>query len=503
MSSSRPNTSTHHRSSLPTPTPRSSLPFPPSASTSASASASTSAHSPGSVHPYVVRASNYRNTIGLTPSFHDFTSLDEEANSKSAPAFNFSCDCSRCGTPLANLLFRNGDTTIAFLPSYLCLACAPDAAPEAWEDSKEETEITYLETFSAAVDRLQGLSIAPEDTRPPPRKDRPVPVGSRKRSASEELINCDVCMRVLGTGGLVASDPRRPVEFDIEVVCVVCADSDIWAVDQLPAQSLDKFIDLAREMSTLNFYATLATPEILESGAAIWRTFQEAKNAQLDLWSLVEPMLRQEDALDATMRRYLAVRWSAPTHRKTKAPDVAIDNRQEDSDEDIPSSLIRTGKNLGGFVLAEMLLTGCLQLVYTTPWSAGDNFDGATILMQRLLRRVKRDIASKNIERSRIGQAPYPQLQKAWLHTYFKKDSRLTSHLVNRRGFLRLSDYLTKYPETDESHFPPHQTAILPVDYLKGLHILVRNIDPDDSWNARQPPKPRRRKGDTQAQPRR
>lgn len=79
----------------------------------------------------------------------------------------------------------------------------------------------------------------------------------------------------------------------------------------------------------------------------------------------------------------------------------------------------------------------------------GDTFDATTILMQKLMQQIKEDIAMLNAERAQRGMAPYPPLDKAWRLTYYSEDGKLTSHLLNRRGFLRSEHCLSR-----PSHFP-------------------------------------------------
>ena len=65
--------------------------------------------------------------------------------------------------------------------------------------------------------------------------------------------------------------------------------------------------------------------------------------------------------------------------------------------------------------------------------------------MQKLMQQIKTDITHMNADRAQRGLAPYPPLEKAWRLTYYSEDGKLTSHLLNRRGFLR-SEHCTLFP---------------------------------------------------------
>ncbi|KAM0748944.1 hypothetical protein T439DRAFT_382037 [Meredithblackwellia eburnea MCA 4105] len=449
------------------------------------------------------------------------------------PKFDFDCRCSTCGTDLAGLLFR-GDTNIPYRVQIFCITCCP--LPVDVTDPGPPNDPGYGSSLSSQVDQFLGIAIAGRDTRPPPRRERGTP--HKKRRADEEIVYCNVCLRAIGSGGVLTADGRESVSFFVEVICSTCDDRyrrcsdcggggktvgvgkwrskelfpegrrtcslshlrlgglsemsyDIWNAEDLPLAEMDEFFLLASQTLSSHLNATLAVPDILESELAVAKTFEELDKLSMDNWALIESMLRNPVVEDGSMRRYLALRWATPAQRKAKSPESSANFEDYETDQ-IPSSLCRPDKNLVGFVVAEQdLKTGTLFLCLTTPWATGDTFDATTILMQLLLRRVSRDIVIENSVRLSEGKEEYPQLDKAWLTTFFRKDSKLTTHLVNRRGFHKLEDFLIKYPKTNAADF--ERPIYIPAEYLSGWHILARKVTDDDDWNARVPPKKRRR----------
>lgn len=90
-------------------------------------------------------------------------------------AIELNFDCRFCGVPLAKLTLRGGGTTTSgrHEGTFYCAACVPlptrsTATPPIAPPRPEEEEATYADTLSAAVDRLEGLSVEESDPRPPP-----------------------------------------------------------------------------------------------------------------------------------------------------------------------------------------------------------------------------------------------------------------------------------------------------------------------------------------------
>ncbi|KAM0748144.1 hypothetical protein T439DRAFT_75196 [Meredithblackwellia eburnea MCA 4105] len=381
---------------------------------------------------------------------------------------------------------------------------------------------------------MQGIEIHARDERPPPPKVRNTTVTGKKRKANDEVLICDVCTREIATGSVGLAKSNEEPEFGVEAICERCCDRyqrcsdcgggggvrlgvgkwrsrelfpegrktcklshlrlgslndmwyDVWPVCELPKIQVEGLVGACRDLYTHNMYAGLATPEILEPVTALAKTFDEVQKLTMDSWTVIEPMLREDVESTQSIRRYVALRWSTPTPRKKNKLAASEPKATVSSDEDDGSVVVRKGKNLAGFVIAEMdLTTGSLFLAASTPWATGETYDATTILMQNLLRRIEADLSGLNAQRKLRRQAQYPELDNAWLMMFFKKDSRLMSHLENRRGFQLLDNYLEKYPKSDPAHFAPIRPVFLPPEYLKGWNVLVRKIVKDDDWNAR------------------
>lgn len=202
-----------------------------------------------------------------------------------------------------------------------------------------------------------------------------------------------------------------------------------------------------------------------------------------------------------SIRRYVALRWARPISRKKRskkkaaAAAAAADSEgtrssPEDAKSGLPGSpseddhddepqLIREGKVLTGFILAEQevrsashfafstsahrslvqLERGILHVVTTLPTGAGEAYDASTRLLQTLVARVHEDTHALNQQRTSMQLAPYPTVTIAWtmrtsqgfvakpceancssLTDMTKRDSRIMSRLETRRGFIPLED---------------------------------------------------------------
>lgn len=110
-----------------------------------------------------------------------------ERRTMSKPTVNFRCRCAQCGVDLAHLIFRGDTEAIPFRVVYYCLRCVPlrDDIAEA----ESEREGSYADTLSAAVDRMQGIPIAPSDPRPRARKERTTPQIVRR--VGEDTTICE------------------------------------------------------------------------------------------------------------------------------------------------------------------------------------------------------------------------------------------------------------------------------------------------------------------------
>lgn len=97
----------------------------------------------------------------------------KKASSSTRHALELAFDCRFCGVPIAKLTLRGGGSTTRgrHEGTYYCPSCVPLPVPPAPPNARlhqEEEEASYADTLSAAVDRLEGISVEDSDPRPPP-----------------------------------------------------------------------------------------------------------------------------------------------------------------------------------------------------------------------------------------------------------------------------------------------------------------------------------------------
>lgn len=129
--------------------------------------------------------------------------------------------------------------------------------------------------------------------------------------------------------------------------------SDCWRVSELPAEDLDELVKDCEEMHTASMLTALATPDALEAAGALVTTHAQVEKIINDSWALFEPLIREDIEPATGRRRYIALRWSTPIPRK-KAKinrDAAAKREQTEADAKV---LLRPGKKIAGFVLAEL-----------------------------------------------------------------------------------------------------------------------------------------------------
>ncbi|KAK4049264.1 hypothetical protein OIV83_004200 [Microbotryomycetes sp. JL201] len=455
------------------------------------------------------------------------------------PAIELEFDCRFCSKKLAKLTLRGPGTFTSGRHEgvYYCLNCVPlPHTQKSTSINSLDEEATYADTLSATVDRLEGLSVEEADPRPPPanRTSANGGVSSKKRTKMEDdVLACDVCRRDVGTGGLRlvgAAEGENP-EVTIEVLCAHCETRylrcsdcgggggnrgvgrwrakemfpegrrtcrlshvrigtlndmtyDVWPITTIPRAQLPKLIEMCRELYTTTLYATLAVPDMMESQGALARSFEEVEKQAMDSWCMFEPLMTDDVEATHQSRRYVALRWSTPTSRKGKKPrNGAGDDCSDDPSQPVP--LIRQGKVLAGFILAEWDLNiGSLHVALTMPTGSGESYDAASRLMQTLFRHVRNDVASVNYAREQQGAPPLPNLKQAWSLHMIKRDSRIMSRIESRRGFVPLDDYLTKYPDANRSDFAPIRPVFLPPELLRGWFVFVKRVEDsdDDNW---------------------
>ncbi|KAM0790485.1 hypothetical protein ACM66B_003360 [Microbotryomycetes sp. NB124-2] len=470
------------------------------------------------------------------------------------PAIELDFDCRFCSKKLAKLTLRGPGTFTSGRHEgvYYCLNCVPlpFASTKSTVVNSLDEEATYSDTLSATVDRLAGMSVEDADPRPPPanRTSANGGITSKKRTKmDDDVLTCDVCRRDVGTGGLRlvgAAEGENP-EVTIEVLCahcearyLRCSDCgggggnrgvgrwrakemfpegrrtcglphvrigtlndmtyDVWPITTIPRAQLPKLIELCRELYTITIYATLAVPDMMESQGALARSFEEVEKQAMDSWCMFEPLMTDDVEGTHHTRRYVALRWSTPTSRKGKKPkNSGGDDSSDDPNQPVP--LIRQGKILAGFILAEWDLNiGSLHVALTMPTGSGESYDAASRLMQTLFRHVRNDVASVNFARKQQGAPPLPNLKQAWSLHMIKRDSRIMSRIESRRGFVPLDDYLTKFPDANRSDFAPIRPVFLPPELLRGWFVFVKRVEDseEEDWiNQAQPKLPHQQLG--------
>ncbi|KAM0747865.1 hypothetical protein T439DRAFT_328535 [Meredithblackwellia eburnea MCA 4105] len=447
------------------------------------------------------------------------------------------CACSACGNQFAMATLRGTeeDLDVAFSSLYTCFNCQPIPASSAQDVvSMEDLHaledfggVTYSDTLSAQVDRLQGLAL--NHSGRAPAAARPSHLAGKKRKAQEqEVVTCNVCSRELATGGFVPLDPTQTLKFGVEILCTSCGDryrrcSDcgggggiragvgkwrchemfpegrktcqvshlrmgalgdmsysVWPTADIPKGELDHLIKLCRELWISTILATLAIPETLEAIQPIARSFEEVYRLAVDSWSFCEPYFREDVEEEQSLRRYIALRWSVPAPRKKgKAASAKGAHAQPIIDDNGP--LIRTGgkQQLAGFVVGEYdYPSGSLFIPFTMPTGSGETFESTTLLFQSLHRRVLNDMMVMNLRRSNDGVARLPIVREAWTMRLYKKETRM----LTRRGFLPLEEFIAKYPETDPKDYPPTRPVFLPPELMKGWEVYVKKLEENDDW---------------------
>lgn len=450
--------------------------------------------------------------------------------------------CAGCTTAIAIFTSRGKreDVELEIREAYWCLKCVALPKKPVEDDDDSEDDATYADTISAAVDKLQGLTIKEESEveRPPNRMKSSVSL-SRKRKADDEIVTCDVCTRDIATGRTSIKATGEDVPFGIEVICQRCrlkykrcsdcggsggprlgvgkwrseelfpgsrktcalshlrlgtlADMsfDIWAIKDLPLDELDDLIRLCRETYSTNITSGLAVPEMLEPVEGLAKTFAEVERMAIDSWVMVEPMLRIDVEPVKGIRRYIALRWSEPPPRKKNRAKSGMKHEDDESsfksppDLSAPTIAVRKGKNLAGFVIGELDLSlGSLFQAIQCPWNMGQTYEFTTVLMQTFIRRIQQDIVDANEFRLTRGLSPFPKLREAWVILFHKKTSKLVRDLVSRRGFMPLEDYLEKYGGDSRNYFPIRE-VFLPPQFTKGWHTLARPVVENDEWGGK------------------
>ncbi|GAA6057644.1 hypothetical protein NBRC10513_007268 [Rhodotorula toruloides] len=377
-------------------------------------------------------------------------------------------------------------------------------------------EATYYDTLTTAVDRYQGIDPKQQDIRPPPAPPGKTRSGftahvsmagaSKKRRQSvaddaEGVLACDVCRRDIGSGTLQLASTGEPVGATVEVICAHCEvrytrcsdcgggggskgvgrwrckemfpigrrtcqlshsrigtvnemDYDAWTVASIPAERITEVVDICRDLYFGQLLGTLAVPDMLESVAPIARSFHEVEKLAVDSWTHFERSKKKAAAAAA------AADGEGTQSSPEDAKSAFLARSSEDHHDDEPQ-LIREGKVVTGFILAEQELE-------------------SGILHVMLVARVHEDTHMLNQHRASMQLAPYPAVTVAWTMHMTKRDSRIMSRLETRRGFIPLEDFLVKYPDANKANFPPIRKTYLRPEFLHGWSVCTKRITSDD-----------------------
>ena len=454
-------------------------------------------------------------------------------------------DCSACGVPVAGLVVRGkSDLEKATCEaSYFCLGCRPladspaAAANEGPEGAanwmvnpaprspaaEDEPEATYMDSFSAALDRLSGVHVTDECNALPLSKSRAAVLGRKSRPQVSDTLTCDVCARDVGSGALrVTSAAGVVARPGVECVCASCdakyqrcsdcgggggprlgigrwrsrelfvdghlncslshvrlgslseASYDVWRVDEIPAVDLDALLERCREIYCAATIANLAIPDVLEAPRPLARTFAEVQMLASDEFSVFEHLLRKAAAAQQASARpkFLALRWSTPTPRKRNSSASQATHAPADFGGPSGSKVFPQGKSLSSYIIGEFdLAAGSVGIPLMAPRGHGDAYDANTFLLQRLLARCHADRDAH----ARAG-ADVPELAEVWSFLPFKKESRVLNKPESRRGFVELGEYLRQHPAVDAARFPPSKQVLLPSEFMTGWKVWARRV---------------------------
>jgi len=121
--------------------------------------------------------------------------------------------CRTCGVVLARLICRGTaeEVAVPHKAVFTCLNCTPNAKPIS--NKRASTSASASKSKSKTVQPLMNTSTSVNTFRK-----------RNKKSFSDPsaLTPCDVCLRDIATGAVLADDSETEVGFTVEVVCVQC-----------------------------------------------------------------------------------------------------------------------------------------------------------------------------------------------------------------------------------------------------------------------------------------
>ncbi|GAA6023735.1 hypothetical protein JCM10207_000239 [Rhodosporidiobolus poonsookiae] len=442
--------------------------------------------------------------------------------------------CMVCTQPIARLILRGkaSDLDVPHAPAFTCTACTSQSnSPESGESPEAEPQPSTSKRRSST------------------RATQPKATVFRKKNkrldSSSALTSCDVCLRDVATGGVLPTPldnppPTARIDFMVEVVCVSCdskyrrctdcgggggvragtgkwrckelfpqgrktcclnhqrlgaftdMEFDVYNIRDIPADELDDISTRCGQLFVNQMLAGICIPEVLEGDGAIWANYEQAHTRATQGWSGLDPIMRYDIEDSTSIRRYLALRTCTPNLRKNKQKAELEEELLRPKKVD--PVVLQNGRDIAGLILAEYELNlGHVFLALVIPWDpTGETFDATTLLIGALVKRVDEDCKAMNAERAARGEELLPELTNVWTMLFFKKESRMLGHLIKKREFLFIDDFMKKYPETNRELFPPHRPCYIPLERQAGWQILVRRQkhwpeDPErfDDWNAR------------------
>ncbi|KAK4058020.1 hypothetical protein OIO90_000759 [Microbotryomycetes sp. JL221] len=435
-------------------------------------------------------------------------------------------NCVTCGKIVAKFILRGTpeDLTLAHTARFKCMTCH---GAEVTETSSET-----VEGLGGATNDTQHMASVAEDVADMTKAERSTskPISFRKRhnkrvdsgSTRDCVTACDVCLRDVAVGAVVAEDGRTTIDFYVEVVCAACDQKyqrcsdcgggggvrlgvgkwrskqlfppdrktcrlshsrlgalsdmiyDIHFVGDIPKQEIDDISAVCGRIFANTMFGSICIPEVLEQQHSIAKSYEEVAVMAMRGWQGLEPLIRHNPEPSLNRRRYLAIRLCAPNPRKAVSAHAELPQ---------PSGVVlRAGKEVAGFVISEWDMDlGSVFLAVVVPWAMGEVYDATTILIQKMFQHIDEDRDRLSQERVDNGLPPLPFVDQTWTMMFFKRDSRMIQHLSKKRGFMYLEDYMKLYPDTNRDQFPPTRRIYLPVERQQGWSVMVKRKPPKET----------------------
>ncbi|GAA5926353.1 hypothetical protein JCM3775_000993 [Rhodotorula graminis] len=436
-----------------------------------------------------------------------------------------------------------------------CIACAQPLAKLILRGKRAELDVPHAAVLTCLACSSSRTSQSDEPPQDGKAKKATFRKRNKRFDDASATIACDVCLRDIAIGGVLplpleAPDPSSRIDFMIEIVCAACdvkykrcsdcgggggsragtgkwrcaelfppqrktcslkhqrlgafpaMEYSVYRITDIPRDEVDEISDTLKSMFVNGMLAGLCIPEVLEQDGSVFSTYEQCQQSATMGWLGFDPLLRHDIEPQTGIRRYLALRTCTPNLRKpsrqtpedsptgSPEPDGPPPHEQKQKHGGV---VLKEGKEVAGFIIAEQeLFVGNLFFCIVLPWDpTGEIFDATSLLISALIRHVDADVKKYSAERVEQGLPPLPDIAKVWTMLFFKRDSRVLTSLVKKRGFAYLEDYLAEHPEVPVEEFPPHRKCYLPVErQQEGWEILVRQqrVMADgsvDDWGAR------------------